>query len=115
MAIIAGNFELAEIIKTHKESDVGELDLFCFLILFFNLPVEFRAVVRRLCDLVLSWCCLRWLAQPAACSGSLEQQDGSAFLLGPSVFSSFIQHSVCLWLLRLPKLRVSQTVSLEWV
>lgn len=26
VAIIAGNFELAEIIKTHKESDVGELD-----------------------------------------------------------------------------------------
>lgn len=28
VAIIAGNFELAEIIKTHKESDVGELHLF---------------------------------------------------------------------------------------
>jgi len=27
VAIIAGNFELAEIIKTHKESDVGEFDL----------------------------------------------------------------------------------------
>lgn len=24
MAIIAGNFELAEVIKTHKDSDVGE-------------------------------------------------------------------------------------------
>lgn len=27
VAIIAGNFELAEVIKTHKESDVGEFDL----------------------------------------------------------------------------------------
>lgn len=26
VAIIAGNFELAEIIKTHKECDVGELE-----------------------------------------------------------------------------------------
>lgn len=27
VAIIAGNFELAEVIKTHKDSDVGEFCL----------------------------------------------------------------------------------------
>uniref|UniRef100_U3KBU4 Uncharacterized protein n=1 Tax=Ficedula albicollis TaxID=59894 RepID=U3KBU4_FICAL len=40
VAIIAGNFELAEIIKTHKESDVGELDFsvfFYFSFFFFFL------------------------------------------------------------------------------
>ncbi|XP_033367535.1 uncharacterized protein LOC107199023 [Parus major] len=37
VAIIAGNFELAEIIKTHKESDVGELDFSRFSRFFFSL------------------------------------------------------------------------------
>lgn len=38
VAIIAGNFELAEIIKTHKESDVGELDFSRFSRFFFLFP-----------------------------------------------------------------------------
>lgn len=50
VAIIAGNFELAEIIKTHKESDVGEFDLFSLpLFSLFNLTVESRTILEWIC------------------------------------------------------------------
>lgn len=43
VAIIAGNFELAELIKNHKDSDIGESGSFHFVpaeFLFLNLTPD---------------------------------------------------------------------------
>lgn len=44
VAIIAGNFDLAEIIKIHKTSDVGELKYICHMCVV-NYPYLAKAML----------------------------------------------------------------------
>uniref|UniRef100_A0A8C0FQG6 SH3 and multiple ankyrin repeat domains 3 n=1 Tax=Bubo bubo TaxID=30461 RepID=A0A8C0FQG6_BUBBB len=68
VAIIAGNFELAEIIKTHKESDVGEFDLSSSSFLPCESCCRAQGCVSAGVFVVVSWCRLQRPGEAAACN-----------------------------------------------